>query len=499
MTTEGTARPWAEALAHLTPWDVECRQRGGAAAERLRAWGPRLRGALPPALAGLWPFSAADAWELRVALEQAGAPPQLLTLDTFPLRLGRAGGCALQLPDPLVSSEHAEIQMEAGRVFVMDLRSTNGTRRNGETLLPLTPAALEPGDRLEIGPFALVVDRISRAGLDPAAIELRATGPRFRGGEDAFRGTLPTDRWARVRWAGETAFLKVSAPWMRATWRRTSEGGDEAAGVSPLEEGAAQFVLAEVARTLGDRLAMPVEIGGWLAPAEAGRLVEDEAVWLEYETWIHAASVEAPVTVLVPAGEPSPPPGPGSWGFLEWPASVCLGQLSLRAREWAQVGPGDALIPDRWWAGPHGTAADTWRAAWLRVGNTWHGGRFLPSKAGAKLHLESTWRSAPGGETPMSDEDARPPEPAALGLDELELLVTIELDRFPITLAELQRWRPGEVVSLRRTPSDTVRLVVDTGAQRRVLAEGRVIVVGDRLGVEVVRLLTRLDDEPGQA
>jgi flagellar motor switch/type III secretory pathway protein FliN len=98
----------------------------------------------------------------------------------------------------------------------------------------------------------------------------------------------------------------------------------------------------------------------------------------------------------------------------------------------------------------------------------------------------------------MSDEDARPPEPSALGLDELELVVTVELERFPVTLAELLRWRPGEVVSLRRTPSDTVRLVADTGAERRVLAEGRVVVVGDRLGVEVVRVLARLESEPRQ-
>jgi flagellar motor switch protein FliM len=99
----------------------------------------------------------------------------------------------------------------------------------------------------------------------------------------------------------------------------------------------------------------------------------------------------------------------------------------------------------------------------------------------------------------MSDEDVRPPEPGALGVQDLELLVSIELDRFPVTLAELQRWRPGEIVNLRRAPSDTVSLVVETGAQRRVLAEGRVVVVGDRLGVEVVRLLTRLEDGPRQA
>jgi hypothetical protein len=244
---------------------------------------------LPPALAGLWPFSAGDAWELRAVLEKAETPRQELTLDEFPLRIGRAGGCALQLPDPAVSSEHAEIQVEAGRAFVMDLCSTNGTRRNGEPLGPLTPVELAAGDRLEIGPFALVVDRICRAGVDAAAIEVRASGPRLRGRDDAFRAPHPADRWARVRWAGETAFLKVSAPWMRAAWRRTGEGGDESAGVSPLEEGAAQFVLTEVARRLEDRIDAPVELGGWLSPAEAAR-VEDEAVWVEYEAWVRAVA-----------------------------------------------------------------------------------------------------------------------------------------------------------------------------------------------------------------
>jgi flagellar motor switch/type III secretory pathway protein FliN len=83
-------------------------------------------------------------------------------------------------------------------------------------------------------------------------------------------------------------------------------------------------------------------------------------------------------------------------------------------------------------------------------------------------------------------------------VQDLELLVSVELDRFPVTLAELQRWRAGEVVSLRRAPSETVSLVVETGAQRRVLAEGRVVVVEGRLAVEVVRLLTRLEDGASQ-
>ena len=488
---------WAETLPRLTAGDLERRRHSAAAAERVAAWGPPLRAALPAALAGLWPFARADAWELRVGLEQVGAPMQELTLDAFPLRIGRAGGCALQLPDPLVSAEHAEIQLEGGQAYAMDLRSTNGTRRNGEPLVPLTPVALEAGDRLELGPFTLVLLRLARAGLDPAGIELRTSSPRPRSATDAFLGSHPADRWVRLRWADETALVKVGADWMRAAWRRASDTPDADAGVSPLEEGAAQFVLSEVVRALGERLSVPVELGGWLEPGQATRLLGDEALWLEYDVRIGAGSIAAPLTALVAAGHGEAPSSLAAWAFLAWPAAVCLGQLSLGIGDLRRLDVGDALVPDQWWAGGRGPAE--WTRAWIRVAGTWHGGRFLPSKSGAKLRLESPWRSLAGGEAPMSDEDVRPPAPAALGVSDLELLVSVELDRFPVTLAELQRWRAGEVVNLRRAPSETVSLVIETGAQRRVLAEGRVVVVDGRLAVEVVRLLTRLEDGPSQA
>jgi flagellar motor switch/type III secretory pathway protein FliN len=412
-------------------------------------------------------------------------------LDVFPVRIGRAGGCALQLPDPAVSSEHAELQLEGGQAYVMDLRSTNGTRRNGEPLVPLTPVAIAAGDRLELGPFALALRSLSRAGLDPGGLELSVAGPRPRAAGDAFAGAHPAERWVRLRCDGETALVRLGADWMRAAWRR-AEGADEAAaGLSPLEEGAAQFLVGEVTRALGERLGAPVELGSWLGAAEAERVAADEALWLEYEVWLRAAGVAAPILVLAPAGEPVPEAS-GAWAALCWPAALCLGELSLRIGEWRRVEPGDALVPDRWWAG--GQAANDWTHGFLKVGGTWHGGRFVRSPLGAKLRLESPWRSLAGSEAPMSDEDVRPLAPSALDVQDLELLVSVELDRFPVTLGELQRWRPGELVNLRRGPSENVSLVVETGAQRRVLAEGRVVVVEGRLAVEVLRLLTRLED-----
>ena len=94
----------------------------------------------------------------------------------------------------------------------------------------------------------------------------------------------------------------------------------------------------------------------------------------------------------------------------------------------------------------------------------------------------------------MAEEDSQPGDSQNLPLHDLELQVAIELDRFPVTVGELQRWRVGEILNLRQGPDDPVRLVVETGLARRVLAEGRVVVVNGKLGIEIQRILTSFQD-----
>jgi flagellar motor switch/type III secretory pathway protein FliN len=93
----------------------------------------------------------------------------------------------------------------------------------------------------------------------------------------------------------------------------------------------------------------------------------------------------------------------------------------------------------------------------------------------------------------MAEEDS-PGEAQSLPVQDLELQIAIELERFPVTVRELQRWRVGEVLALRQGPADPVRLVVETGLQRRVLAEGRVVLLNGKLGVEILRILTQIED-----
>src|SRR5260221_14703553 len=73
------------------------------------------------------------------------------------LRIGRADGCDLVVPDDHVSGEHARIEWSGVRHVLLDNRSTNGTAlvRGGERI-PLDDAngrehVIESGDVIELG------------------------------------------------------------------------------------------------------------------------------------------------------------------------------------------------------------------------------------------------------------------------------------------------------------------------------------------------------------
>ena len=88
------------------------------------------------------------------------------------IEIGKLSRCDLKLEDSNVSRRHARIEIDKdGKVHVIDLGSTNGTRLNG---MRINKAALNDGDQLEIGMIRIRV----RFGSDGQSIG--ATGPSAR-------------------------------------------------------------------------------------------------------------------------------------------------------------------------------------------------------------------------------------------------------------------------------------------------------------------------------
>lgn len=81
-------------------------------------------------------------------------PPALagasFELGDVEVTVGRAPGCSVLLDDPTVSSRHARLSPQGGRLVVEDVGSRNGTLVNGRRVKGATEVSV--GDRLSIGP-----------------------------------------------------------------------------------------------------------------------------------------------------------------------------------------------------------------------------------------------------------------------------------------------------------------------------------------------------------
>lgn len=69
--------------------------------------------------------------------------------------IGRTDDNDIVIPHPQVSSRHAEVKEEGGRIFLTDRGSANGTYVRGHRLQPGVPAEIGNGEKVYIGPMPL--------------------------------------------------------------------------------------------------------------------------------------------------------------------------------------------------------------------------------------------------------------------------------------------------------------------------------------------------------
>jgi len=492
---------WTDLLPRLNPVESELRARADWIESRVRPWGLAVARHLPEVMASWWPYEGAGEYELLFKLRDPEGAERDLVLGQMPVRVGRGEACAVQLPSPTVSTEHLELRVDRGIATVMDLRSTNHTRLNGHELEPLSPVALRQGDRLDIGPFSMTfVDaRAVAAGSQQPAV--REEPSRLLKEHRPFRlFSHPADRWMRVRWGGDTAWVRVPIQWIRGCWQSLSEiRFEDGWAIDSLEEGVAQFVVQNIAKALGDRLRAPIQIESWLTAFEADRIQIGDENWLLRDIWIGTPPFEIATSVLLPVGSQLPPAPDLGLDDFTWPVSVCAGLIRLRLSDWRRVDPGDAMLPDTWllegWGESSGQDCQMGPVV-LMVGGFWHTAQLRREKGVLILAMEKLWLRTPGGGLFPPGKEETVGEAESVPVGDLELQVVIELERFPVTLGELKQWQPGKCLTLKRVPTDPVHLVVETGTQRRVLADGRMVMVEGRLGVEVTRLLTQFQDAP---
>jgi EAL domain-containing protein (putative c-di-GMP-specific phosphodiesterase class I) len=96
-------------------------------------------------------------WYLTTAAAGA-AHVDYIALSSFPFRVGRRAELPLCVPRATVSSVHAEFFLNGDRLWIRDLKSTNGTYVNGK------PVLYE--ERLEVGDLVQFADAAYRLAID---------------------------------------------------------------------------------------------------------------------------------------------------------------------------------------------------------------------------------------------------------------------------------------------------------------------------------------------
>ncbi len=139
-----------------------------------------------------------------------------ISLDASEITLGRSEDSSVRLDERNVSRKHARIRADGERFILEDVGSYLGTRINGEVIAE--PRALENGDLIEIGDFALKALELSAASDDSLAT--CETGAQL----SASTGTAS----GRLRRGGRSSHPPTTSPDVK----RVAKAGEERAGAN---------------------------------------------------------------------------------------------------------------------------------------------------------------------------------------------------------------------------------------------------------------------------
>jgi pSer/pThr/pTyr-binding forkhead associated (FHA) protein len=115
--------------------------------------------------------------EVRLVVETRRGQTKIYTLNHDETVIGRSKDAGLRVPSEEVSRRHCVLRKENGYVTVEDLQSVNGTFLNNK---PVTDREIvRPGDRLQVGPVAFVVEyQWTQGVIDKLLRDTRVRSPQ---------------------------------------------------------------------------------------------------------------------------------------------------------------------------------------------------------------------------------------------------------------------------------------------------------------------------------
>lgn len=112
---------------------------------------------------------------MHVRIQIVGGPDDghVVTVDRWPLAIGRSPTAGLTITDRWASRLHCELRLDNSAVTLCDLDSRHGTLLNGQ---PVRQSMLQAGDRVSIGLTTLVVNVDASTAELPAQLATKRRG-----------------------------------------------------------------------------------------------------------------------------------------------------------------------------------------------------------------------------------------------------------------------------------------------------------------------------------
>lgn len=497
--TLAKTRSWREVLRRVSPKTKATEAARRRASRAYEAIPDDIFTKVAEAVGEWWPIRPRRQEGLQIVLVHPDGRRQKIALFQRVVRIGRDASNHIQLAADTVSSRHCEIRFDDDRLWLVDLGSSNGTKLNGYDLASYEPRPLVSRDKIELRPFRLVVGSLSERFEDPNA-QLKALAMRWRP-RAPLESVGQNSLWFKARGGSWQGWIRLPESWLTWAWRALDQDPPTpitAERHNEVDMAVTSYLLGRIAASVEERTGFPVSLSS-LQNLEDVDLPTDASGWLALEVELSIGPKTFVVDVIWPEAETTQQSTDSSW-IAEHPfdVSVLAGRLKLASGDLSGIDPGDILMPDTWWPvdwieqpegslGPVRLRLQSWnRPADLRF-----------EKGFYHLSLGSDWQVAPSGE-PMTDDhtvQTNLEEDAVLEVpDELEVTVAFELERLSVPLRELTTWQEGQTLQLKKTPEDPVRILLLQGSGPRVLGYGRVVVVEDRLGLQIDRWLVNKDD-----
>jgi predicted component of type VI protein secretion system len=195
----------------------------------------------------------------KLILKYEAAVLKEVDVGTQPISIGRAPDNQLHVDNLAVSSHHARIFNESGKLVVEDMNSLNGTFVNSQRV---TRATLKPGDVVSVGKHTIEV----RGEAEPVATSVPAVPSKPAPPKLQETMVLDTKKrrelLAQAMASGGTQETAATPPRARIAWLVVLQGKTD----QP------EYPLSNKLTVIGKSAMATVRLTGWFAPKVAAQI-----------------------------------------------------------------------------------------------------------------------------------------------------------------------------------------------------------------------------------